>query len=618
MFEFDKFDAKRFSGSVSAPTRPVRVPIKAEKSALLLWGEHCIECAAPDCYKTCDLYLPRQDSRCRRFEFGAAPNPAISGGRGPGAEIVFRKWGKLEARGNAYLLADSRTAGLERWALRFCRAADAFGRVAGRLSGDARWNHAGFALLERLNTALRRRRLTERPDGFLFEAYNPSAVAVHLILSMTVDRSRLPRNLNPDEVPRPFARRIEMQAGEFRVLIPLSDFRDVIESGLAFNVSIAPETAEGTRVVFRALDFVKLSPGDRTVMLDSLRPASVASPAESAKRAKEAKCVVFDLDNTLWDGVLLESEGVVLKPFVPGLIRTLDQRGILLSVASKNSSEHASAKLRALGVDEFFLYAKINWAPKSENIKQIAKDLDIGLDTFVFVDDNPFELSEVAHALPDVECLSVDKLPELLRHPRLQGSTSSEARVRRKMYQEAIVRAEVENSFSGDYTEFLRSCRIRLTIRPDQPADRERVSELVQRTNQLNFSGRKYSREEVAAMLADEAIDRFVLACEDKFGSYGTIGFCVVRRAAEEIRVEDFMLSCRVQGKLIESALFHFLCNRGPDPVSRIVVNFIKTDRNGPAQSVLRKLGFDLDRAEVSMAVTRDTFAVDFLEVIKS
>jgi FkbH-like protein len=618
MFEFDKFETTTRPGApAAAPQRPT-IPIRAEKSALLLWGEHCIECAAPDCFRSCDLYVPRPDGRCRRFDGGTVPNQAFAGRRGAAAEVTFRKWGKLEARGNARLFADTTVGSLERWSQRLIRVADRLGSGLARVLRDERWRYAGFALFERINTALHRRGLRETPDGFLIEAYNPSGAPIRFVLTMSVDRSKLPQQLSADELPRPFALRLELPPGPFRKLIPYAECRDIIECRLAFNISIVPEAEEGTHVVFRTLDFVKLSPADQASLTESPPPslAPVRVATSPPKRAAAAKCVVFDLDNTLWGGTLVESDAVALKTVVPNLLKALDERGILMSVASKNSHSHALAKLQSLGLDEYFLYPRINWGPKSDSVRGIATDLDIGLDTFVFIDDNPFELSEVSSALPAVECLDAAELSRLLEHPRLQGSTSQEARSRRRMYREAIVREEVETSFSGDYTDFLRSCGIRVTIRPNEAADLERVSELVQRTNQLNFSGRKYTRDEVTAMLADPAVERYVLACEDKFGSYGTVGFCVARRSGSEVRIEDLMLSCRVQGKLIEAALFGFVAGRGAQPAERIVVNFRKTDRNMPAQNVLRKLGFDLDRSEVAMAVDPGTFYVDYLDVV--
>src|SRR4030095_2822696 len=278
------------------------------------------------------------------------------------------------------------------------------------------------------------------------------------------------------------------------------------------------------------------------------RPPAATALATGVQRASAAKCVVFDLDNTLWEGILLENENVKLRPSVLELLRRLDERGILMSVASKNSAEHALAKLRDFAVEESFLFPRINWEPKSESVRRIAKDIDIGLDTFLFVDDSPFELAEVSDALREVECVDAGQLDALLAHPRLKGSTSAEARTRRKMYRQAMARGEAQSTFGDDYLSFLRACEIHLTIRPDRAEDFERVAELVQRTHPRKLSGHKYTRSELTRLMDNPAIERHVLICEDKFGHYGTVGFCMAQREESGLRVNELMLSLRVQG----------------------------------------------------------------------
>jgi FkbH-like protein len=154
-------------------------------------------------------------------------------------------------------------------------------------------------------------------------------------------------------------------------------------------------------------------------------------------------------------------------------------------------------------------------------------------------------------------------------------------------------------------------------IRRDRPEDFERVVELVQRTNQLNFSGRKYGREEITAILSDPTAERHVVVCRDKFGSYGTVGFALSHREGEAAVVDDFMLSCRVQGKFIEQALFWQL-SQGPDvtPANAVVVNFKRTDRNRAAEMVLEKLGFAAgEDGRLRRELAPGDLAVDFLTI---
>jgi FkbH-like protein len=280
------------------------------------------------------------------------------------------------------------------------------------------------------------------------------------------------------------------------------------------------------------------------------------------------------------------------------------------------------AKPRTLGLAEYVLHPRIGWGPKSDGVAQIIKAIDIGADTVLFIDDNPFERAEVKDAVAGVEVLPDSALATLVDHPRLQGAVTAESRTRRQMYREAIVRETTAESYGDDYLAFLRDCDIHVEIRRDTPEDFDRIVELVQRTNQLNFSGRKYGRDEISEILGDAARDRHVVICRDKFGSYGTVGFCLSGRepdsgGGEAVVIEDFMLSCRVQGKFIEQALFWRLAEMaGRPPASAALVNFKATDRNRAAEMVLEKLGFAADaNGRLRLDLKPGDLAVDFLSV---
>jgi FkbH-like protein len=303
--------------------------------------------------------------------------------------------------------------------------------------------------------------------------------------------------------------------------------------------------------------------------------------------------VVWDLDNTLWQGILIEGDLVLPRPEVVQLLKKLDERGILLSIASKNDRASAWKKLEEFGLDEYFLYPQINWKPKSLNIQAIAERLNIGLDTFAFVDDNPFELDQVGRTIPEVTCVNAQDLSPLSSGPGFQGSSSADSRRRRQFYKEAIAREGAQEEFGTDYTGFLASCGIVLEVAPYSPEDMDRVAELVQRTNQLNFSGHKYTRSQLSEILANPQLEKYVLKSSDKYGSYGTVGFSIVERGIGIIQIRDFMLSCRVQGKFLEQAFFHHLIeHHNPEAATTLWVNFRETDRNKPAQQVLESLGF--------------------------
>lgn len=605
MFEFDKYEKAK--QTVHARPCTAYTPFEGgEKRAFLLWGEHCIECAAPDCYASCDLYRARPDMRCRRFEFGMFRNRNFASSTGYGAEVIFRRWGKIEARGNAALMPSKRVRMLEAMAEALSPTVNWVGRMVHRVSGDIRWAYSGFALMERLNEFLHRRTGTQPlPDAFVMEIYNPTDQPVTLQLVMFIDRSRIGRKVTADQLPAPVVRKLEVKPGYFREDVPREAFGTLIGSRLPFGLGLTPLSEEGAHLVFLTLDFVQYGK----------QAASAVADAPLARKAPPAKCVVFDLDNTLWDGVLLEGD-VRLREGVLDVIRRLDERGILVSVASKNAPDDALAKLRAFGLEEYVLFPSIGWGPKSEGLREIAKNLNIGIDALMFIDDNPFERDEVARSVPDVEVQPDTMLMALPEHPRLQGAVTAESKMRRSLYREAMERQVAAASFGENYIEFLRSCGITVEIRPDRPEDLERVCELVQRTNQLNFSGRKYGRAEILELLADPSRERFVISCADRYGSYGIVGFCLATRTEDGIRVDDFMLSCRVQGKFIEQALLHHLTSR-PDWQARFVeINFRRTDRNGAAQAVLAKLGLVPEQdGYLRRELTPGEFALDFIAI---
>jgi len=612
MFQFEDAKPKRRPTAVpaNAPATGPEAPVVTHR-ALLAWAEHCVECAAPACYTSCDLYLATPAGKCRRFEDGIVPNRAAAGPDGPAAEVRFRRWGKLEAQGNAALLPVNEVRRTERLLTAATPLLAPVGRGLTKITGQARWATAMEALHKRINDRLQARGgQAHAPDAFLAEIINPGDAPVRTTLTAMIDKARLTRAVRSDQLPRSMSVAIEAPPGFSRHVIPVDDMREILLSGLPFNLAITPSDGDDVHLIFRRLDLVALAKAE-----------TVDTGATKARTpAKAAKLVIFDLDNTLWDGVLLEGD-VKLRPGIHDLFRALDERGILISVASKNAYDDAMAKLDALGLSEYVLHQRIGWGPKSEGVKKIVEAIDIGSDTVLFIDDNPFERAEVAGAVAGVEILPDTAIAALAEHPRLQGAVTPESRARRQMYREAIVRDQAAESYGDDYITFLRDCGIHVEIRRDTPDDFERVVELVQRTNQLNFSGRKYGRDEITAILGDPDQDRHVVICRDKFGSYGTVGFCLSHRepaeGGEAVVIDDFMLSCRVQGKFIEQALFWRLAEDGEQPpASAVIVNFKRTDRNRAAEMVLEKLGFATDAdGPLRRDVKPGDLAVDFLAV---
>lgn len=577
VFEFDKYDPKLHREAPATPAMSYAPADDVAAISFLHWGEHCVECAAPACYASCDLYQPRSDQRCRRFAFGAYKNPSFRSMRGYGVEVSFKKWAKIEAFGDTAVHPVDTVLRWERMVEAGAPIANVAGRLVKRAGGDRIWGELTYTATEKLARRLNRRG-SEGPqaEAFLLEVYNPAESQIRLQIIFAVSADDVTRNGHQAPLIPPSINTVALPPGYSRHELPARCFRSILERGAPFKITMVPEADNNGRLVFLSADLVKFK----------------ARPAASAD-ARKIKCVVWDLDNTLWKGTLVEGDEVVLNPGIVELLRYFDERGILLSVVSKNDFDPAWKRLQELGVADYFLYPQIDWMPKSQKIRNIARSLNIGIDTFAFVDDNQFELDEVASAIPELLPINATAISSLKSDPRFQGSVTEESRQRRKMYQQQVAREHEEQGFGDDYLGFLASCAITLEIGGYSEHEAERVAELVQRTNQLNFSGRKYSRDELQSIIADPTLNKYVLRVSDKYGSYGTVGFCLVEARPARLEVRDFMLSCRVQSKFIEQALFsHLLAHHNPAGAKAIWVNFKKTDRNTPAYNVLCAIGF--------------------------
>ena len=606
MFELDKYESRLHTERPASPTMLYEWASNVKEMSLLFWAEHCVECAAPACYQSCDLYQPRSDKRCRRFAFGAYKNRNFTSLRGYGVEVSFKKWAKIEALGNLSLSPTRSVLWRERIIQWGSPITNFLGTVIGKFTKNINWDSITYIALGKLAQRINRPNPgSSLPDVFLLEVYNPTPEVVRLQLNFIQGKGEGLATSELSQLGPSFVRTVTLPRGYSRHEIESSLFRSVVASGKSFRVSMIPEADSNARLVFLTADFVKFA----------------KKPAASSNATK-VKCVVWDLDNTLWRGILIEGDDVVLDPEIVTLLKHLDERGILLSIASKNDHASAWEKLEQLGIREYFVYPQISWAPKSTGIRTVAERLNIGLDTFAFVDDNPFELDQVGRTIPEVICVNASAIPTLFSDPRFQGSTSAESRQRRQFYKEAIAREEAQHQFGSNYLGFLASCGITLEIAPYQLEDSERVAELVQRTNQLNFSGHKYTRNQLDEILANAQLEKYVLKSSDAYGSYGTIGFGIVEHGTGIIQIRDFMLSCRVQGKFIEQAFFHHLVeHHNTQSAGTLWVNFRETARNKPAQQVLESLGFRKcspasDRLlEGMLHSSADSLRCDFIQV---
>lgn len=310
-------------------------------------------------------------------------------------------------------------------------------------------------------------------------------------------------------------------------------------------------------------------------------------------KKKAIKCVVWDLDQTLWDGVLMEDDQVSLRSNIPDIIKTLDSRGIVQSIASKNDSEKALETLNELGLADYFLYPQINWNSKVSSIKEIASLIDIGIDTIAFIDDQPFERAEVNYTLPDVLCIDAANLDHLLEMSELNPRFITEdAAVRRLMYLSDARRKEAEEVFSGPQEEFLATLGMVCKISPTKEQDLRRAEELTVRTNQLNTTGYTYSYDELDFFRQSPQHKLLIASLDDKFGSYGKIGLALLECQPEVWTIKLLLMSCRVMSRGVGSVFINYILRLAKDHHVKLRAEFISTGRNRMMYVTYKFAGF--------------------------
>lgn len=300
-----------------------------------------------------------------------------------------------------------------------------------------------------------------------------------------------------------------------------------------------------------------------------------------SEEKKEIKCVVWDLDCTLWDGILIESDNVKLKPGIVDVIKTLDSRGILHSIASKNNYEDAMEKVKQFGLEEYFLYPEINWNAKSVGLANIQKNINVGMDTLLFIDDQPFEREEVNATHPDITCIDASEylsLPDLQRcNPRF---ITEDSKRRRAMYLDDIKRKQEEDTFQGTPEAFLSSLDMKFVIQEAKEEDLKRAEELTVRTNQLNATGKTYDYDELNAFRISPKHKLLVCELTDKYGSYGKIGLALIEMNEDHWHLRLMLMSCRVISRSVGSVLMSYIMMEAKKAGKTLRADFKTTKRN--------------------------------------
>ena len=331
-----------------------------------------------------------------------------------------------------------------------------------------------------------------------------------------------------------------------------------------------------------------------------------------AKMGLTKKCLVLDLDNTLWGGIIGDDgiEGIELGGVYEGRafqkfqqnIKQLKKQGVLLAINSKNELSNVTEAFlnhpeMQLTLDDF-VCVKANWQPKNKNIQEIAQELNLSTDSFVFVDDNQAECALIKKYHPEIETISLSNDPSYYTSELLSTGLfnkldlTEEDLIRTDDYHAEEKRKNFSNSFEN-IEEYLFDLGIKLRIFIPTPTDILRISQITLRTNQFNLTGQKYSTQEIERLLKNDDWFIFGVETEDRFGKNGIVGAIFLENVSKSLYIRNFLLSCRVFSREIESAILIELLNFAKlNSFNSVFSEYIQTKKNVIVQDFYPKHGF--------------------------
>ena len=321
---------------------------------------------------------------------------------------------------------------------------------------------------------------------------------------------------------------------------------------------------------------------------------------------KKIKCIIWDMDNTIWNGTLIEDDSCRLRYGIKSVLENMDSRGILQSIASTNDEEPVISRLKSCGIRKYFLHPHINWNNKVKNIHSIANKLDISLDTIGFIDDEPFELAQVNQLLPDVRTYNASEYKCLLDKPEFNHEfLTDESRRRREMYLKTEQRNLALQNTGKNRNDFMLWTKTELTLRKAAESDLDRIIELMNRTTQLNATGMIYDSWQMHHFINDPDYKVFVAQLKDRFVDYGKIGVAVCQRHQNKWRLMCFFLSCRVLSRGISGIFLNWVrCMANREGAEVFEAYFKKQMRNQKMQMLYSLNGltfYETDSNDISI-----------------
>lgn len=321
------------------------------------------------------------------------------------------------------------------------------------------------------------------------------------------------------------------------------------------------------------------------------------------------KCIVLDLDNTLWGGIVgedglegirlsLSGEGSNFIAFQQALL-DLYNKGIILAINSRNNFDDAIKVIRShpnmILKENHFVAMRINWNDKAENLVELAKEINIGLDSIVFLDDDPMNRALIRNLLPEVDVPDLPRDPaEYARFLLSLSYFNSEAitdedKMRGNLYVTERLRKEAEKAFNRK-EDFLKDLRLELEVFIDELSSIARLAQLTEKTNQFNVNKEPLSEDKIRRLIEHPQYGVFYARVKDRFGDYGITNFAVALKKEKTWDLKYFLMSCRSIGRGIEDAFLSFIGSIAKNNgVNHLSINFVETEKNKPAQEFVSK-----------------------------
>ncbi len=346
--------------------------------------------------------------------------------------------------------------------------------------------------------------------------------------------------------------------------------------------------------------------------------AEHVKPFIMSVNGKARKALIFDCDNTLWKGILGEdgfdniemstrTKGGAVFSEIQAMALALNKQGILIGLCSKNNPEdvegviktHPDMQLR----EKHITINKSNWSDKVSNLKEIAQELDIGLDSLVFVDDSSFEVNLIREHLPEITVLQVPErlyvYPKMLRENFglfYNLSFTAEDRKKIDMYRQQVKRETVKKKFT-DIEDYLASLELKITIHLDDESIVPRMSQMSQKTNQFNLTTKRYTEDNIKNFIENDASKAFTFSVTDKFGDSGVTGLCIINidddsKAAD---IDTLMMSCRIIGRNLEYAFIDYIIDvLKENKINNVKAKYIRTQKNEQVKEFYDNCSFSL------------------------